>query len=39
MYSGISYRSRLARRTQETASQTASQIQATTATNTGSNNK
>uniref|UniRef100_A0A1I8MI86 Kinesin-like protein unc-104 n=2 Tax=Musca domestica TaxID=7370 RepID=A0A1I8MI86_MUSDO len=32
-------RSRLARRTQETASQTASQIQATIATNTGSNNK
>ncbi|KAM7343210.1 kinesin family member unc-104 isoform 8-T10 [Cochliomyia hominivorax] len=32
-------RSRLARRTQESASQTASQIQATTATNTGSNNK
>ncbi|XP_073844326.1 kinesin family member unc-104 isoform X11 [Musca autumnalis] len=32
-------RSRLARRTQEVASQTASQIQATIATNTGSNNK
>ncbi|XP_046809873.1 kinesin-like protein unc-104 isoform X14 [Lucilia cuprina] len=32
-------RSRLARRTQESASQTASQIQATTATNTGANNK